>query len=420
MKKGKLIIMTLSALALLLASCEKDPVAGRRGSAPAIKLTVDGVYDTKASAIDSVYLQNTLNEFKISAYVTESWRRDRIGGSPVIPAGIYVDPGFYEGPYDESKYPTECDTLKDVTVKYYPSLSPEQWRIAGNEDYDTPAFSWVSGVATNFFAYAPVTVKGTRTISKADNSLDETYPFTYKAQAQGDSVVTSATCEDIIFAYTQHVAAFEADSSKANYGDLIDGSTDKFSLKFYHALAQIRFCVSTDDDTYDSGVTLSYIKLGGVEDKSTTPSTYPGIPSSGSCVFTGPSTFTWSSLADSHIYSQTFNAKFPDPTAASLDPSGWTRGTYGSSPSHNLYTCNDVLFVIPQSLSECVVEVGFEDVATGEKFSQRGHLPATTSSSTDVSWEAGKYYTYKIKASKGLGFTLLTPGWIDGGADVSL
>lgn len=380
-------IMTLSALALLLASCGKEPMAGKGGSR-AIKLTVDGV-DTKASVIDSASLHQALKAFKISAYVTESWRRDRIGGSPLIPAGIYVDPGFYEGPYDESTYPSDDNKLKDVTVTYSSSRSEEKWRIAGNEDYDTPAFSWVSGVATNFFAYAPVTVNGTRTISKADNSTDANYPFTYAAKVSGDAV-TSATCEDIIFAYTQHVASFEADSSKANYGELVDGSTDKFSLKFYHALAQIRFCVDPEDfpDTK-----LISAKLVGPKSTSD-PTKYVGIATSGSCNFAGATdTFSWSSLANRYSYIQTFNGT-SGVSFASGAPTGWGSSTYGTN--RTLYTCTgDVLLVIPQILSDCGVEVTIQQTGSSPVLLQ-GKLPATKSGSTNVSWDAGYYYTYKI------------------------
>lgn len=383
-----------------------------KGSSPAIKLTVEGVYDTKASVITTSSLQEE-GVFKLSAYVTKSWQRDSVGSSGRINAGIYVDPGQYSGAYDALA--ASPQTLKDVDVNYSTGYKDQYWRIDGNtdDDYANPRFSWVNNVPINFFAYAPKTIKGTRNITKADTSVDTNYPFTYSAKVESGEV-TSVNCDDLIFACTTHKASFEDDNENPGFGTLKDGTSDMFSLKFYHALAQIRFCVDPEDfqDTK-----LIDIKLLGPE--SSTPSTYLGIPSSGSCTFAGrTNTFTWSSLGNPYTYSQTFNGTsgVSFASGAPVPSTNWVEGTYDTDKT--LYTCvGDVLFVIPQSLSECAVEISIQEGSNPVQI-LKGHLPATTSGSTNVSWAPGNYYTYKLKRGSidllltgGLGPYL--PGWWD-------
>lgn len=101
MKRINSTALILSASVLLLTSCGKEVIPGR-GNAPAIKLTVKGIYNTKSSETVLSDLQS--DGFNISAYVTETWKRDVVGNSPDIRPGIYVDPGFYEGLYDETSF----------------------------------------------------------------------------------------------------------------------------------------------------------------------------------------------------------------------------------------------------------------------------------------------------------------------------
>lgn len=271
----------------------------------------------------------------------------------------------------------------------------------------------------NFFAYAPVSVNGDREIKKdttGTNSINADYPFTYAAKATS-GVVDASDCDDIVFAFTPHVATFGTDPSQSDYGKTVSGSTDIFDLTFYHALAQIRFCVSTDDDTYDPNIKLCYVKLGGVE----TSGSFSGLVSNGKCTFKMTSSldpsdyFTWSAATTPAYayYLQEFGTS--GVSFASGTPAGWTLGSYGTSPDvHDLYICTgDTFFVIPQTLSNCAVEVGIKE-GTGDVQIMKGHLPGTVSGSTDVSWEAGKYYTYKIKAGKEFSFELLSSEWIDG------
>lgn len=374
MKRTIPTILILSFCALMSASCEKGLLAGF-GNPSSIKLTVSGVMGTKASAITSESIKT--EGFNISAYVTDTWNRDVIGNSPDIQSGIFIDPGPYEGPYDENTYPDEYYKLKDIPV-YYASGA---WWIEGNEDPTAPRFSWVNGVAMNFFSYAPKVAAG-RTINKNDSSTDDKYPFSYTTPVT-DGVVGPSDCADLIFAFTQHTAAFESDQTNPNYGELKSGYTDKIDIMFHHAMAQIRFCLSTNDGTFNPSYELVSVRLENIKRQ-------------GECTFIGSSqTFEWpdADLAKPTDYLQTFNASFLGGTA----PSGWTSGTYNKG-AFNLFTNTaDVLFVIPQSLSECRVRVTLRQ---GESTTTlTGKLPATTDLSPDVSWGAGKYYTYKISTS---------------------
>ncbi len=332
-----------------LASCGKSS-PDCAGHTSAIRLTVSGVKDSKASVIT---VGSVIEEgFNISAYVTS----DVTGIAP----GIFVDPGSSVGTDNGNK-------LKDILVTYDTSRDNEPWRITGNDGagYAGHKFSWYDGVAMNFFAYAPVSAGG-RTITKADNSIDSNYPFTYTTPVR-DGVVVPSDCADLVFAFAQHAAEFES--------DCID-------IKFYHALAQIRFCLSTDDGTYDPSYELVSVRLKDIRSK-------------GNCTFNGAShTFDWPSatLDVQKDFLQTFNASFTGST-----PSGWTKETKKGS-AFNLYTnTGDVLLVIPQSLSECEVEVV---VKQGEStFTLSGRLPVTTAEG-GLFWEAGKCYTYKIRTSE--------------------
>ncbi len=424
-------VVVLSLLLLLLASCEKEPMAGRRGGAPAIKLTVGGVYDTKAQVITDKSTHSTYssaiydfietNGFNISAYVTGKWSRDSIGQGPqVYEPGIYIDPGDYEGPYDESTYPSSANKLEDVLVTFDDSRDNEKWRISGNDgaNYAGHKFSWISGVATNFFAYAPVAVNGTRNITKAETgttSIDANYPFTYDAtSAATGGVVTADKCDDLIFAFTQHVATFGTDPSDAvHYGELVSGSTDKFNLTFYHALAQIRFCVSTNDGTFDPSIKLKSITLKGVSNA--------GMVANGSCVFNGSaSTFGWTLGTKKVNYTQTFGGT-DGVTFGATAPTGWTLGSYTDSASNtfNLYTCaGDVLFLIPQNPKDCVVDITLSVGGTDTTIT--GKLQAVSSSDSSKIWEAGKVYTYKVKAGKNGGLDLLPDGWANGGGNINI
>ncbi|MCQ2118619.1 MAG: fimbrillin family protein [Bacteroidales bacterium] len=393
MKRIISTIMTISAFALLLASCGKEFMPWNRNS-KAIKVTVAGVSGTKAS----IYTTSNLSSFRIRGYVTDKWREDQVGQStPEYSAGLYSDP--------------QGGNLKDIAV-----TKGSDWRITGNEDYDNPKFSWVNGKAMLFFAYAPAT-KGTLTLTKSDSSTDATFPFGYSATVNAAEEITSTNCDDLIFAYASNTATYESDNTSAHFGELKSGSSDVIDLKFYHALAQIRFCVDPADFTSGADIKLIKVRLLGPKSTTAGSTRYIGIASSGKCTFTGPSTFSdWTDIQNRFAYSQTFNGTSGVSFASGL-PTGWTSKQYGTSPDvQTIYTCEgDVILVIPQNLSDCGVEVTIQEGSSDPVLLQ-GKLPATTSSSTTVSWDAGYYYTYKIGTTgtqEDLSLTMTLVDWAE-------
>lgn len=435
MKTSRIFVIAAFCTAVLFTGCEKAKTDGT-GGAPAIKVNISRV-ETKAKVTTDKYSHSTRtsdiydfiedNGFNMSAYVTAPWRRDQVGQSPEIAAGLYVDPGQYSGPYNESSYPSGGNKFEDITVTYDSTRDLETWRITGNDAaaYANHKFSWVNATQMNFFSYAPVTTKGTRVLPSDTTDGTpvttpfEEYSFKYtELAASGD--VPSTNCEDLIFAFNAHTATFGGTYGQSDYGKLVSGSTDTLNIKFYHALAQIRFCLSTEDGTYTPTTKLVSVKLKGPE-STTTPGTFTGIPSSGTCVFDGTPAnnagrFTWTIPADaaSYTYSQSFNASF-----ASSTPTGWEPSEYGATGAKkNLYICSgDVLFVLPQSLSACAVEITVNDGGADSIIT--GYLPETVTTATGngpVTWEAGMCYTYKIQASRNIPpLTLLPPEWIEGG-----
>lgn len=390
--------MILSALALLLASCGKESILGRRNP-QAIKLTVQGVMDTKASVITT----STLSSFYLSSYATRSWRKDSIGQStPLHDPGLYVDP--------------VGGSLKDIQV-----TKGSGWTITGNEDESSPAFSWLNDVAMNFFAYAPSAdptasdaAKGTLAITKADNSLDAYYPFTYAASVvTSTNTVSSGDCDDLLFAYASNKVIYESDNTSADFGNLMSGS-ETFNLTFYHALAQIRFCVSTDDGTFNPAISLKSVTLKGVSSA--------GLVANGNCTFNGSaSTFGWTLGTTKANYTQTFGGTAGSVTFGTTAPTGWVKGSYTDSGSntYNLYTCtDDVLFLIPQNPKDCVVDITLNVGGTDTTIT--GKLKAVDPSNSGKIWEAGKVYTYKIKAGKNGGLDLLPDGWANGGGGITI
>lgn len=370
------------------------------GGSSAIRLTVGSV-ETKAKVISDkthhpTYSSDTYDfiedsGFNISAYVTDKWRVDVVGQSPEIAAGLFKN--------------KDNQALENVKVTYSSSRSEEKWRITGNEDYDSPKFTWVNGVPMNFFAYAPIpenvvnskdySLKGALTISKETTSTDANYPFTYTAKAAtGTDDVPSTNCDDLIFAFASNTATFGDTYGESDYGKLKSGSTDKISLTFHHALAQIRFCIDPADFT-TGNIKLISAELFGPA--STTPGEYMGIAASGSCTFNENATnkFVWTLGTDRYSYSQTFGTSGVS-FSSGLPDTKWTSSTYGTSPdTKTLYTCTgDVLLVIPQSLTDCKVQVCIK-VGDADPVYLKGNLPPTGSTG-NVYWDAGNYYTYKI------------------------
>lgn len=241
---------------------------------------------------------------------------------------------------------------------------------------------WLNNVGIHFWCWYPKNGElASRTINPpaaGDNTLS--FSYSLPTPSAGNDATNQ---KDLIFAGYSDTRSFNENSTED------DG---KFDLTFYHPLSEIRFAVSPDDGTFNSGLRIKSIG-------------FSGLKSSGDCVFTPASSFAWSNLAGNAAYSQIYNAAF---TSA---PAGWTVGSYTDalSTSRTLYTTENVFFMIPQTLSSATLEVVFVNIADGRETPKQVLL-------NDI-WAAGKYYTYKIKASSidAYDFDLSVSLWVEGG-----
>lgn len=306
----------------------------------------------------------------------------------------YADEDYYS---NDPKDNLGSETNPKPAGKYFESSVTHSsgWSVSGSPE-------WLNGVNIQFFGYAPMSPSGSFSITRSDTDTSDELSFSYTAPIPA----TNSNSQDIVFSYASKTVTYD---DKGNIGTGLDENID---LEFYHALSQIRFCVSTDDDTFSDELRLISIVLKGAKKSD---GTYPGLVTSGTCVFDGgDSDFDWTMGSTMSNYTQAFGTGGAD--FSSSTPTGWTKGTYTkNSTTYNLYTCTgDVLFVIPQDHTNCAVDVTVQKGATGTPTTLTAKLPDTSS------WVAGMYYTYKIKMTKSLTLTLLNGDWIGGGGGVNL
>ena len=233
-------------------------------------------------------------------------------------------------------------------------------------------FMWLNNVGIHFWSYYPISLgmaegSAVRNITQPVPGSD-VLGFTYfQPAAEEGSDATNQ--KDIIFAGNAEIREFNR-----NTGEIESGKDATVDITFHHALSEIRFCVSTDDGTFDPSLTITKV-------------TIVNAAGSGSCEFTLPSTFEWSNLNDRCDYSQDCG------TLPGATNSEWHVGTYTSGGvTKNLYTTLNPFFLIPESdLSDLSVEVTFKTGATPADF-------ITRNVTLSGIWKAGFYYTYKIKA----------------------
>lgn len=367
----------LASLCFITVSCDGDGLFPFR-STRQIRCTV-GVADTRSLPIttDGSATNGTQSPLSIR----------NIG----FTMNAYADEAYHD---NETNTDYSAGKYFGKTVSY----SGGNWTIA-----DDPV--WLNDVNLRFFSWAPSSPAGTLAINKDDTDCNNAQmPFTYTAAAPSVSTdpMTTASTSDLIFAYNSQKVAYNTSGTKTS-------GNEEVSIKFNHAMAQIRFCLSTDDGTFGKSIKLISVKV-------------KNEPVGGSCEFNGDGTlsagtlFSWTPSTTKGDFLQTFtNAIFPGPPASGTEviPTGWVKSSYTkNSNTYNLYTCTgDILFLVPQKnftgkKVDVTIQEGTDDPIT------------LTASIPDGSWEAGKYYSYKIKAMKTLSLTLLKGDWIDGSEDL--
>lgn len=286
------------------------------------------------------------------------------------------------------------------------TLTSGGWSISGEP-------KWVADVESHFWAWHPVDVPNRGNITAVRKSSpapgDPKYPFTgeltfdYITPAPTAGQGDADAAVDLLFAY-----------SKKNYngknGETID-------ITFHHALSQVRFCVSTDDGTFDKSlkiksVSISYLATSGhcsfTDSGNAESNNYAYDPSNDSY-----DKFVWTGQTARKTFSQDYNADFSTSTV-----SGWTKGSYTDKNgtetktddvTYNLYTCQNVFFMIPQTVTETnMMTVVFE--YNGVETTKSVRIADTTGDE----WEGDHYYTYKIKATtvgRDIDFSVSLVGW---------
>lgn len=336
-------LITLVAMSILTVSCGKMDEAHRKGT---IGVRVSAS-ETKSEVITTHGLE-VLGGFVLSAYVDDEYY-----DYSVNPSRKEGDAGVYLQPSDNNT----------ANVHFHTG----QWTIDNNKN-------WVADVNTRFYCHAPAEMThaagGTGGVrsnivhrwNSADHEDETSFSYAMPQAGQFNPIsgdlIDAENCTDLLFAYADRY---------------YDGHEDYVDMFFRHALSRITFCVSPDDGSFDKTLSIKSIAL-------------KSIPKSGNCVFAGKSgSFTWSGLGEAADYAQSYNASFK-----SL-PAGWSKGTFTrDSENYTIYTANNSFFCIPHSLSGAQMSIVFID--NGEEITRTVTLPADT-------WEAGKYYKYKIAAT---------------------
>lgn len=278
-----------------------------------------------------------------------------------------------------------------------------------------PEYKWVGEKDIHFWSYAPAVPNGTLSITSESPAGAET-----KLGFDFRTTTSASSQEDLIFAYNCERRDFDEDKEHITGGTTTDASqpgienTNQVNVKFYHALSEISFAVSTDDGTFDTDLKIDEITLENVS-------------RSGSCVFTGPlkdAGFVWTpSATDCADFSATGLGTNSFEDIAVSGDANWQAGSYGS-PSKTLLTTKNLFFVIPQDhssdvqgLPDAFITILFHRISTGNTDRLKVKI--------EDKWKPGEYYKYKIKATTAATMILLdcelcVEDWVDGSGSISL
>lgn len=256
--------------------------------------------------------------------------------------------------------------------------------IASSAMESVTAPCWRVNTTDKIWSIYPVTAEGRKPTTSSTGAysdfadvIDVTDPSSFEFSY---TVPTDFKDQkDLLFAYNVESKVGDTYWARVNPYDTEEytwkeGANDKFDVNFYHALAAIRLELADNgiaDDVYIKQVTIS------------------GVYGDGNCTVSGnegaPVTFVWD--CDGYTktnFTETYNNDKINPAAVLTESSKSFRSKYSSAGG------SGELFMIPQTLSGAKMIV---------KFSKKGIVVTKEIVLDDVTWEAGKYYTYKIKAT---------------------
>lgn len=373
MKRYRLFqnIGLLTAMSFALVSCFKDELVGSRvnsrsniiGFGISAATTADGTPLTRATqyadsallmlgrgGADTLYLHAS-SENNISALDTSVATR----GVPVNSSNFStVCKNFSVSAFT----PTGDYYMKNVKVD---NLANGIW--SSDEEHFWPEDEEMT---LDFFAYAPAVFGENPVFAEDDiqykpsDSNGKIMSFDYTVPGSGESVTNAAELQpDIMFAYSSQ-------NKKAT-----DPATGSVPLKFYHALAGVKF-VAKDI----TGGTVKSITL-------------KNLYGTGTCTYTfttgNEPSIVWTDLDCQDSFSQEFDVKVNNQQTGEQDITDKNPET--------------TFMMIPQNIENAVVEILFNDgttdyTLTGKLFDQ-SRLCAENDGDLKT-WDAGKIYTYAI------------------------
>lgn len=430
MKSSLSQVIIIAVLCCFVVSCTKKENI-RRYSDGLIHLVVDAESGTRAKVVVTASSDATpaattpLTKFIMEAYVDRDVFKDASGKSADTRVGnAYIAP-------DATHLP--------ANVIY----SDGSWSLKRyfNGQIDNECY-WASSEGNMSFWSRLKSQNGFNdiTIDKARSALyltsqnvDETngvkmvfdysLPEPVEPVASGDASGDADRQEDLIFSYWQDVLhPTYPEAEEPEYPEHQD-----VYVHFYHALSQIRFCFSNQDGSFQDGLQIKSIAIGDVA-------------SGGTCTFWGKkamdefvnhdkrpsdtgrdvaSIFSWTDLKENRTYRQNYEIAVKSSYSDASEYAGWTEGSYtGNSHTYNLYTCQNVFMMIPQTLSSsaCVRLTVFDN---SKPEGQKEQEFISYIKPQGEKWEAGKYYTYKLNyQANQISFsaTLVAWGTVSGGA----
>ena len=372
MKRYRLFqnIGLLTAMSFALVSCFKDELVGSRvnsrsniiGFGISAATTADGTPLTRATqyadsallmlgrgGADTLYLHAS-SENNISALDTSVATR----GVPVNSSNFStVCKNFSVSAFT----PTEDYYMKNVKVD---NLANGIW--SSDEEHFWPEDEEMT---LDFFAYAPAVFGENQVFAEDDiqytTSDGKKISFYYTVPGSGESVTNAAELQpDIMFAY-----------SSQNKKDT-DPATGSVPLKFYHALAGVKF-VAKDI----TGGTVKSITL-------------KNLYGAGKCTYVFPDgdgepSWNFDGQQQNASFTQEFNVKVNNQQTGEQDITDKAPET--------------TFMMLPQNIVNAEVEVLFNDGKTDYTLTGKLYDPTITSADNDTdlsTWDPGKIYTYAI------------------------
>lgn len=341
-------------------SCQKKDFPGRNATIRVVVTTAD----TKGTVTTNSILEAS------GAFSMESYVEDDYKDYSTSPATEY-----------EGGKQINCGTGGNVY------LNSGEWKINGDP-------CWIADTYTHFWAWHPVAVaeRSTPTPSlKADpNDDDPEYPYTGELTfsytvptPDGESDADRAT--DLLFAY-----------SKKRF----NGDDDLVNITFHHALAQVRFCASTNDGTFDKSLQIKSISISNLKTSGRASFTDSGNAERNDMAYNPTAgsydKFVWSGQSGSATFGQIYDADLSTSTVT-----GWTKGSYTrGSDTYNLYTCENVFFMIPQTVVKGATDATSNMMTVVFDYKGDETVKSVPIAGTEgVEWLGDHYYTYKIKAT---------------------